>query len=137
MIDILIEGGTIVAMDEARRVIHDGGIAIEKGTILDVGTKDEISAKYKAKQVLNAEKHAVLPGLIDTHGHSGHSMMKTIAETIPGWGTMIEGVYLRGVKEEFWYIDSVLASLERIKIGVTTGATFLRGGRGAYRTHDP
>jgi cytosine/adenosine deaminase-related metal-dependent hydrolase len=137
MIDIVIEGGTIVTMDDERRVIQDGGIAIEKGTILDVGTKDEISAKYKAKQVLNGEKHAVLPGLIDTHGHSGHSMMKTIGETVPGWGNMIEGVYLRGVKEEFWYIDSVIASLERLKFGVTTGATFLGGGRGAYRTDDP
>ncbi len=124
-------------MDEGRKIIQEGGIAIEKGFILDVGTKEEISAKYKAKHVLDAEKHAVLPGLIDTHGHSGHSMMKTIAETVPGWGNMIEGVYLRGVKEEFWYIDSVLASLERIKFGVTTGATFLGGGRGAYRTDDP
>ncbi|MBQ04483.1 amidohydrolase [Candidatus Bathyarchaeota archaeon] len=137
MIDIVIEGGTIVTMDDQRKIIQNGSIAIEKGTILDVGTRNEISAKYNAKQVLDANKHAVLPGLIDTHGHSGHSMMKTIAETGSGWGPMIEEVYLRGVKEEFWYIDSVLASLERIRFGVTTGATFLGGGRGAYRTDNP
>lgn len=137
MIDIVIEGGTIITMDDKRSILHDGGIAIEKGVILEVGTKEEISAKYKAKQVLYGEKHAVLPGLIDTHGHAGHSMVKTIAETVPSWGTMIENIYLRGVTKEFWYIDSVLASLERLKFGVTTGATFLGGGRGAYRTDDP
>lgn len=137
MIDIIIEGGTLVTMDDKRKIIHDGSIAIEKGAIIDVGKNEEISGKYKAKQVLNAEKHAVLPGLIDTHGHSGHSMVKTIAETVPGWGTIIEEIYLRGVTEEFWYVDSVLASLERLKFGVTTGATFLGGGRGAYRTDDP
>jgi cytosine/adenosine deaminase-related metal-dependent hydrolase len=137
MIDLVIEGGTIITMDQERKIIHNGGIAIEKGSIVEVGTRDEIVSKYKSKDILNAEKHAVLPGLIDTHGHSGHSMMKTIGETFPGWGTMIEDVYLRGVKEEFWYYDSVLASIERIKFGVTTGATFLGGGRGAYRTDDP
>ncbi len=137
MIDLLIEGGTIVTMDDKRSIIHNGCIAIEKGTIIDYGKKEEISRKYKAKQVLNAENHAVLPGLIDTHGHSGHSMVKTIAENFSNWGTLIEKIYLRGVTEEFWYVDAVLASLERLKFGVTTGATFLGGGRGAYRTDDP
>ena len=137
MIDLLIEGGTVITMDNKRTVIHNGCIAIEKGVILEVGDRNETSGKYKAKKTINADKHAILPGLIDTHGHAGHSMVKTIAENSPDWGTIIEEIYLRGVKDEFWHIDAALASLERLKFGITTGATFLGGGRGAYRTDDP
>jgi len=137
MIDLLIEDGTVITMDNERNVIHNGCIAIEKGVILEVGDRNEISGKYKAKKTINADKYAILPGLIDTHGHAGHSMVKTIAENSPDWGTIIEEIYLRGVKDEFWHVDAALASLERLKFGITTGATFLGGGRGAYRTDDP
>jgi len=137
MIDIIIEGGTIITMDDKRKIIHNGFIAIDKGIIIDVGERKEIAGKYKTKKTINADKYAILPGLIDTHGHSGHSMVKTIGENLSNWGTMIEDIYLRGVKDEFWYIDAILASLERLKFGITTGSTFLGGGRGAYRTDKP
>ncbi|MFC1803043.1 amidohydrolase family protein [Thermoproteota archaeon] len=137
MVDIIITGGTIISMNDEREVITDGGIAVDSDRIIEVGSRKEIEKKYKANKIINAENHAVLPGLIDTHGHAGHSMMKTIGETYDQWGTLIEDVYLRGVPEVFWYYDSVLAALEKIKFGVTTSASFLGGGRGAYRTDDP
>ena len=79
-------------------------------------------------RTINAEHCAVLPGLIDTHGHAGHSMVKTVAEGHEDWGLLIEDIYLRGVKNEFWYTDGLLASLERLKFGTTTGVSFLGGG---------
>lgn len=136
MVEIIITGGTIISMNEKREVITNGGIAIDGDRIIEVGTSTEIEKKYKANKIINAENHAILPGLIDTHGHAGHSMMKTIGETYEQWGTLIEDVYLRGVPEDFWYYDSILAGIEKIKFGVTTSASFLGGGRGAYRTDD-
>jgi len=137
MIDLLIEKGTLITMDDQRRVIQIGDIAVDNGIIIDLGNTKEIRGKYKAKQSIEAENYAVMPGLIDTHGHSGHSMVKTIAETYKDWGTLIEDIYLRGVTEEFWYTDGLLSSLERLTFGTTTGVSFLGGGRGAYRTDDP
>lgn len=137
MIDLLIKGGTLITMDGQRRVIQNGFTAVDKGTIIDVGTAKEIREKYKAKRSIDAENCAVMPGLIDTHGHAGHSMMKTVADNFEGWGALIEDVYLRGTTEEFWYVEGLLAALERVKFGTTTGVSFLGGGRGAYRTDDP
>ena len=137
MIDLLISNGTLVTMDDKRRMISNGGIAIEKGVIIDIGDNSDIMKKYDAKRVLEADKKVILPGLIDTHGHAGHSMIKTIAENEPNWGALVEAIYLRGVKEEFWYFDALLASLERLKFGVTAGSTFLGGGSGACRVDDP
>jgi len=137
MIDLLIKGGTLITMDGERKVIQNGDIAVEKGMILDVGSAEAIRGKYEAKQSIDAENCAVMPGLIDSHGHAGHSMMKTIGDNHPQWGSMIEDIYLRGVKDEFWYFEGLLAALERLKFGTTTGVSFLGGGRGAYRTDDP
>ena len=137
MIDLLVDGGTLITMDGQRRIIQNGAVAVDKGKIMEVGGTKEIRKKYKASCSIDAENCAVMPGLIDTHGHAGHSMVKTIAENYEDWGLLIEDVYLRGVTEEFWYTDGLLASLARLKFGTTTGISFLGGGRGAYRTDDP
>ncbi|GAG59745.1 unnamed protein product, partial [marine sediment metagenome] len=44
--------GTVITMDNERNVIHNGCIAIEKGVILEVGDRNEISGKYKAKKTI-------------------------------------------------------------------------------------
>src|SRR5215207_5699259 len=36
-VDLLLVGGTIVTMDETRRVIDDGGIAVSNGRIVAIG----------------------------------------------------------------------------------------------------
>jgi len=137
MIELLIFNGTYITMDNKRRVINNGCTVIDKGTIIDIGTFKEIQGKYKAKRSIDAENCAVMPGLIDTHGHAGHSMMKTIGDGHKGWGALMESVYLRGTTEEFWYVEGLLAALERLKFGTTTGVSFLGGGPGAYRVDDP
>ena len=36
-VDLLVLGGTVVTMDQTRRVIDDGGIAISRGRIVAIG----------------------------------------------------------------------------------------------------
>ena len=36
-VDLLVVGGTIVTMDDRRRVIEDGAVAVSKGRIVAVG----------------------------------------------------------------------------------------------------
>ena len=69
MADILITNGNVVTMDSNRRVIENGAIAIENELIIDVGESEEIEASHKADVVIDAEGHAVIPGLINTHTH--------------------------------------------------------------------
>src|SRR5690625_1484641 len=58
-------------------VIENGSIIIQDGTILAVGTDEEIERKYKtllttAKKI-NATNKVVAPGLIDPHTHLVHA----------------------------------------------------------------
>src|SRR5829696_1569058 len=83
MIDLLLTGGTVVTVDADRRVLSNGAVAIDKGRIVAVGPADEIGQQYQAEKTLDCRGKAVLPGLIDAHGHGGHSLIKTIGADTP------------------------------------------------------
>ncbi len=126
-VDILIQGGTLVTMNPEREIIKDGVIAINEGTILDIGDSTTLSDRYQAKHVIQASQKAVLPGLIDTHGHAGHTLVKTVGVHLNGfgWRTVIDHIYFRSSTEDFWYADGILSSLERLRFGTTLGIAIL------------
>jgi cytosine/adenosine deaminase-related metal-dependent hydrolase len=135
MVDLMILHGTLLTMDTQRRILSDGAIAIEKGHIIDIGTTKELNSKYNATKVIDASRKVVMPGLIDTHGHAGHSLIKTVAENVgDDWVPIIERFYREGTTPDYWYIDGKLAALERLKFGVTCGVSYLGS---CPRTDDP
>jgi 5-methylthioadenosine/S-adenosylhomocysteine deaminase len=126
--DLVVEGGTLVTMDPANRVVEDGALAIVGNRIVAVGSRAEVAAQISgARKTIDARRHAVLPGLIDTHGHGGHTLARTIgAHTRPyGWRAMIDHIYFRSATEAYWYADGSLSALERLKFGTTTGIAML------------
>ncbi|MFX0113213.1 MAG: amidohydrolase family protein [Candidatus Hodarchaeota archaeon] len=126
MTDILILGGILLTMDSQRSIIHDGAIAIEKNRILDMGETRKLKDGYSAKITIEAAGKVVMPGLIDTHGHAGHSLVKTVAENQrDDWIPIMETFYKEATTPSFWQIDGMLAALERLKFGVTCGLSYL------------
>src|SRR5687767_9733223 len=93
--DILIHDGTIVTMDPARRVLRNHSIAVRSGRIVAIGPAEDMRREYAgAAKVLNARRKAVLPGLIDLHGHAGTSLLKGIGDDLPGgpWRDLMDFV---------------------------------------------
>lgn len=143
-IDILIAGGILITIDRERRVIEDGAVAILGDRILDVGQAADLKLKYNPTRIIDASHKAVLPGLIDSHGHAGHGLVKTMGIDHPGkWEEACEIIYSQGSDEEFWQVDAQLTALERLKFGVTCGITIFGGGGNiqtgdmVMRTDDP
>src|SRR5918911_3776512 len=68
-VDLLVLGGTIVTMDQSRRIIDDGGIAISHGRIVAIGPRAEIESRYTSRQRVNSSGKVVTPGLINGHTH--------------------------------------------------------------------
>ena len=126
MIDLLLSGGTVVSMDTERRVIDDGSVAIDAGRIVGVGPSDVLRREFDARETVDCRGRAILPGLIDVHGHGGHSLMKTIGSDTPSvWMRIITPVYFHFVTAEFWYVDGLLSALERLRFGVTCGVSVM------------
>lgn len=125
MADILITGGTVLTMDAARRVLDDGAVVIRDDRIVEVGTSVELQRRYAGVETIDASGMAVLPGLIDAHGHAGHCLTKGIAEHVGSakWGPIMERIYFHSTTPDFWLAESRLAALERLKFGVTTGVS--------------
>ncbi|MDB5412729.1 MAG: amidohydrolase [Rubritepida sp.] len=139
MSEILVSGGTVITLDAGRRVIPDGAVAMRGGRILAVGPRAEIEAQFpEPDRVLDARGKAVLPGLIDTHAHAGHGLVKTLGNgDFAAWGEACRVIYSSASPAEFWYAEARLAGLERLKAGVTTGVSVLGGGDCVMRVDTP
>lgn len=138
MADIRIDNATVITMDKDRRVIDLGSVVIEKDRIVAVGPTAEIAAAHPAETVIDGTKMAVMPGLIDVHAHAGHGLIKTMAGgNGQAWFETCGEVYTVASDTHFWHSEAMLAGLERLKAGVTTGVSLLGGGDTVMRSDDP
>ena len=138
MIDLLIRHVTAVTMDPERRVIEDAAIAVGGDRIVAVGPDAEIAAAHAPAEEIEARGMAAIPGLIDSHSHAGHGLVRSLgAGDGKAWYEACAEIYSRGSTVEFWRAEARLALLERLKAGVTTAVSLLGGGDDVYRTDDP
>jgi 5-methylthioadenosine/S-adenosylhomocysteine deaminase len=64
----LVRSGVMVPAHDAP-AIANGAVAVSGQTIADLGTFDELSARYPAAQVIGGDQFLLIPGLINGHGH--------------------------------------------------------------------
>ncbi len=135
-VDILITGGTVITMDSVRRVLDDGAVAIRADRIVAVGNTAELVAKYSGRQVIDAKRKIVMPGLIDGHGHAGHGLVKSLGMDMDQFYPATEKIYARGSTVDFWRAEALLTGVERVRFGVTTALSMFGGGDMIMRTDD-
>jgi cytosine/adenosine deaminase-related metal-dependent hydrolase len=138
MADLLITGATIITVDQDRRVISDGALAVTDGRIAAIGHRAEIEATHDATEVIDATGKVMLPGLIDVHAHAGHGLIKNMGmDQGDVWEEICGEVYTTGSTPGFWYTEARLAALERLRFGVTCGVSLLGGGDTIMRSDSP
>lgn len=134
--DLLITNATILTMDPARRVIDRGAVAVKDGRIAAIGPAANLP--QTAAQVIDAGGNVLMPGLIDVHAHAGHGLIKTMGmDTGNRWEEICGEVYTVASPPSFWRAEARLASLERLRFGVTCGVSLLGGGDTIMRTDRP
>ncbi|WP_426956450.1 amidohydrolase family protein [Muricoccus radiodurans] len=139
MADLIIEGGVVITMDPARRVIPDGAVAVAAGRIVAVGPRHQVSAAHRDTAArVDARGKAILPGLIDGHAHAGHGLVKTLGNgDSEAWMEACRVIYTLASPPSFWRAEAALAAAERLRFGVTTGVSLLGGGDSVMRSDDP
>jgi 5-methylthioadenosine/S-adenosylhomocysteine deaminase len=121
--DLLIIGGTIVTMDQQRKIIENGGIAVRNGEIVDIDRANLIMREYNGRKIINANKKVIIPGLINTHTHIPMVLFRGIADDmdLQEWLTKyIFPAEAKNVNENFVRIGTRLGLAELVKGGVTT-----------------
>lgn len=124
-VDLILSGGTVVTMDAARTIYADGSVAVRGDTIVAVGPRAEIEAKYKSAQTIDARGRLVLPGFINGHTHVPMTLFRGLRDdvTLNDWlYKYIFPAEAKNVNEDFVRWGTRLAAAEQIRAGVTTFA---------------
>jgi 5-methylthioadenosine/S-adenosylhomocysteine deaminase len=124
-VDLLVTGGTVVAMDAQHRVIEDGGVAIRGEDIVAVGTRTDLEKQYVATKTINAAGGLILPGLINGHAHAAMSLFRGLADdlSLDEWlQKYIFPAEARNVTLDFVTWGTRLGLLEMLRGGITTYA---------------
>ena len=77
--DYLICGGTVITVDEERRIIRDGAVAIRGDRIAAVGKAEELNQEFTAGRVIDAKGKLIMPGFVNSHMHFYHTMHRGLA----------------------------------------------------------
>jgi 5-methylthioadenosine/S-adenosylhomocysteine deaminase len=123
--DLLVTGGTVVTMDAQKRVIEDGAVAVRGDSIVAVGSRVEIEARFDSAKTIDARGALILPGLINGHAHAAMSLFRGIADdlALDEWlQKYIFPAEARNVTEDFVTWGTRLGVLEMLRGGITTYA---------------
>ena len=119
--DLLLTGGSVVSMDDDRRVIDDGAVAVSGGLITAIGTATELSG-LRAGRTVDCSGSAVLPGLVDTHTHLYQGFARSLGEGLPLWSWLADFMwpYAAHLTPDDARVAALLGSIEAVRSGTTT-----------------
>jgi len=121
-IDTLIHAKWVLPIEPLETVLLDHTIAIDKGRIIALLPTAEAEQQYQSTDTQYFNEHAVLPGLINTHGHAAMTLMRGLADDLPLMTWLNEHIWpteARWVSNEFVYDGSLLACAEMLRGGTT------------------
>ena len=120
--DILIEGGTVLTLDDADTILHAGSVAIRGDRISAVGPRADIASRYRGRRVIDAAGRVVMPGLVNAHTHAAMTCFRGIADDLELMEWLNKYIFpaeAKNVDAELAYWGSLLACAEMIRSGTT------------------
>ncbi|MED4751022.1 amidohydrolase [Brevibacillus choshinensis] len=113
---------TVITVNDSNEVIHDGAVAFEGDTITYVGPTPEDLSEAGYDEVIDQKGDYILPGLINTHGHAGMSLLRGYADDLP---------LQQWLEDKMWPLEAQftgnhvkwgtqLSLIEMIRTGTTT-----------------
>lgn len=123
--NILLKNIDIITLESTKPFIKEGCIGIKDGLIEFVEDSfKNVPADFKADKVIDGKHRLLMPGLVNTHTHSGMTIMRNFADDIALHDWLFDNVFpveARLTDEDvFW--GSLLGIAEMIKSGTTAFA---------------
>ena len=127
-VDTLISGATIITMDDARRVITDGAIAITGDRIAAIGKRADVAAECTSVKTIDGRRFVATPGFVNGHVHLTETLLKGfMPEALPFDESLMRWVI--PLYEANGPADQVIAARLAILSMLKTGTTcFLEAG---------
>jgi cytosine/adenosine deaminase-related metal-dependent hydrolase len=115
--EFVIRGGYVLTMEPGAADLPRGDVHVRDGTIVEIG--ENLAAP--GAEAIDGAGFIVSPGLVDTHWHMWTSLMRNMADSVPGNGyfqvvTRTGSAFL----PEHMYAGTLLSAAEAINAGITT-----------------
>lgn len=120
-VDLLIIARWIVPVAPAGTVLENHALAIDGGRIKALLPADRAAA-IAARQIVRLDQHALLPGLVNAHGHAAMTLLRGYADDLPLHTWLEERIWpleRRWVGPEFVRDGTRLAIAEMLRSGTT------------------
>jgi 5-methylthioadenosine/S-adenosylhomocysteine deaminase len=82
VVDLIVSASWVVPVQPAG-VLHNHAVAVNNSRIVDLLPIQECSEKYEGKESHHLEGHALIPGMINAHTHTGMNLLKGYADDYP------------------------------------------------------
>jgi len=120
--DLLLLPQWVVPVEPAG-TLADHAVVVQGGRILDVLPADAAQARYDARQTLALPGQALIPGLVNLHGHAAMSLLRGMADDLPLMTWLNQRIWpaeKKHVSEAFVRDGTLLAAAEMLAGGTTT-----------------
>jgi 5-methylthioadenosine/S-adenosylhomocysteine deaminase len=82
-VDAVLHPRWIVPMRGAEPVLTGHSIALDGNRIVAVAATADIAARFIARNTYQLDNHAVMPGLVNAHGHAPMTLLRGYADDMP------------------------------------------------------
>lgn len=112
--ELILNCRWLLPVAPVNEAIEHAGVAIDGGQIVAVGPLASINETYAPNRTVALDHHAVLPGLVNAHGHAAMSLLRGTAEDKPlqAWLT-----------DDIWPLEAAHMSPEFVRTGTELALT--------------
>lgn len=121
-IDTLLLPRWLIPIEPHNVYMEDYAVAIDQGHIVDVLPQRKATQQYQAKNTVQLENHALMPGLVNMHTHSPMTLFRGMADDLALMDWLHNHIWPAEKKwlgDEFCYDGTRLAILEMLRSGTT------------------
>lgn len=121
-VDLIIHASWIIPVVPRGRILENCSIVIDKDKIVALGVRGELAQHYQPQRELELGGHALIPGLVNAHGHAAMSLMRGFADDKPLMAWLQDHIWpaeRSWVSAQFVADGARLAAAEMLASGTT------------------
>jgi 5-methylthioadenosine/S-adenosylhomocysteine deaminase len=118
-VDLLLTGGTVVTVDDGRRVLDPGAVAVAGDRITYVG---DPAGAPPATRTVDCSGMAVIPGFVDCHNHLFQTLARGLGEGLSLWPWLCDFMwpFAASITPAEAVSGATIAAVEAVRSGTTT-----------------
>ena len=121
-VETLIHARWVIPVTADTPVLENHSIAVQDGRIAAVLPTEKAIGQISAARTVNLPRHALIPGLVNTHTHAAMSLFRGLADDMPLMSWLNDHIWpaeAKWVHEEFVADGTRLAIAEMLRSGTT------------------